>query len=647
MKPKLAEARDAVAEPGIRVLDRIPDRARRFFLNPVAEAALAAVAIAWLTWPVETIAPGLGLDPGWRAGVNMAVHQSLNFGEQVLFSYGPLGFLAYPDLYYPLNAAVAGVYVGLLQTATAGSLLWVARPSFGFFGAAVIALAISKMAILALPTTLLVPSLAFLWCVHAIRRSSDRSFLVVAIGGGLVGALELLVRLNVGIVVLALCGLTLAMECERRLRNLAVFVASALVSFLGFWLAAVQDLHAIPDYLGYSFEVVAGYSDAMGFEDPTRKWEYFAGAAVAAVVVFMGWRNTEGWSRRGRLKLVVLGALLADSTFKQAFVRHDVFHSGVWFITAAVVIVAVSWRRDRRVETALALVCALVALGAARVTPEQLNPIHSAENAVHQLGALRKSDRVMDDARTTMRSFYGFDERVLPLTHGRTVHIYGDETSAAWAYPEMRWHPLPAFHSYITYTRRLDKLNARVLSNDGPDFVLRGPDAPLDGRNFTLEAPETMLTMFCRYEPVPKVSADWQLLKRTANRCGTPRKLGSVRTRLGDRFAVPRGTGRGMIVMDVRELPTSLWQQVRSLIYRRNALYVRVNEARTFRMVPGTVTDWMIVRIPDAFDYPPPYPLSVDARSLRFFDDRGSHAQGAAMTVDFYEVPMSKRQPRS
>jgi hypothetical protein len=557
-----------------------------------------------------------------------------------------LGFLAYPTLYYPLSAAVAIVYVGLLQIVTAGSLVWAARASFGFLGAAVIALAVSKMAVLALPTTLLVPALAFLWCAHAIRRSSDRLFLAVAVGGGLSGALQLLVRLNVGIVVLALCGLTLVMERQRRLRNLAVFVASAVVSFLGFWLAAGQDLHAIPDYLGYSFELVAGYSDAMGFEDPTREWEYFAAAAVAGVVVFIGWRNTEGWSRGGRLKLLALGALLADATFKQGFVRHDVFHSGVWFITAAVVIVALSWRRDRRAETALALVCTLVALGAARVTTDQLNPLHSAENAVHQLGALRKHRQAIDDTRTTMRRFYGFDERILALTRGRTVHIYGNETSVAWAYPEMRWHPLPAFQSYITSTRRLDRLNARALSSDGPDFVLRGPDAPLDRRNFTLEAPYTMLTMFCRYGPVARDS-DWQLLKRTANRCGTPRRLGSVRTRLGEHFAVPRGTGRGMIVMDVRELPTSLWQRVRSLIYRRNALYLRVNEARTFRMVPGTVTDRMIVRIPDALDYPAPYPLSVDARSLRFFDDRGSHARGAAMTVDFYEVPISKRRPGS
>jgi hypothetical protein len=579
----------------------------------------------------------------------MASRQSLDFGEELVFSYGPLGFLAYPYLYYPLSAALAGLYVGALQVATAGSLFWAARTSFGFFGAAVIALTISKMAILALPTTLLVPPLVFLWCAYAIRRSSDRWFLVVAVGGGLIGALELLIRLNVGLLVLALCGVTLVMERERRFRNLAVFLASAVSSFLVFWLASGQDMGAVPDYLGYSFEIVSGYSDAMAFEDVSREWEYFVAAAVAAVVLFIGWRNTEGWSRRRRMKLLALGAILAYPTFKQAFVRHDAFHSGVWFLTAAVVLIALSWRRDRRAEVTLGLVCALVALVSARATPDQLNPLQSAENAVDQLRTMVTSKRltVAGEASAAMRSSFGLDERILALIRGRTVHIYGHETSIAWAYPEFRWHPLPAFQSYITYTGRLDKLNAEALSTDGPEFVLRGRDAPIDGRHFTLEAPETMLTMFCRYEEVATVPG-WQLLKRRANRCGPPRKIGSVRTRVGDHFAVPPGSGRGMVLIDLSELRTSLWERFRSLIFRQKGLYVIVNDAAIYRVVPSTATGRMIVRIPDALDYSG-HALSVDASKMAFFDDWDGGAPGPALTVDFYEVPIASpsRRPLS
>jgi hypothetical protein len=505
VKPRLGEGRDgrarlswrsmasgaAMAESRARVLDRLPHPARRFLLNRVVQVALAGVAIAWLTWPVETLVPGPGVDSSWRAGLSMAAHQSLDFGQEVVFSYGPLGFLAYPYLYYPVSAALAALYVSALQVAFAGSLLWVSRASFGFLGAALIALAISKMAILALPTTLLVAPLAFLWCAYAIRRGSDRWFLAITVGGGLVGAFELLIRLNVGIVVLALCAVTLAMERERRFRNLAVFVVSGVGSFFVFWLAAGQDVRAVPDYLRYSFEIVSGYSNAMSFEDSGLKWEYFAAAAVAAVVLFMGWRNTAGWSRSGRLKLLVLGAVLAYATFKQGFVRHDVSHSGVWFISAAVVLVALAWRRDRRVETALALVSALLALAAGRATTDRLNPLRSAEHASDQVRTLLTSKRweVIGGARAGMQNFYRLNKRIVAFTRGRTVDIYGTETGVAWAYPEMRWHPLPVFQSYSTYTRSLDKLNARSLAAHGPEFVLRDPDVPTDQRNFTLEAP--------------------------------------------------------------------------------------------------------------------------------------------------------------
>jgi hypothetical protein len=655
VKPKLTEARDALsrlagrsiasdpasAESRLRVLDWVPARKRRLLLRPVVQAALGAVAIAWLTWPVETLIPETGLDPSWRAGLSMASLQSLEFGKELTFSYGPLGYLAYPYLYFPVTAALAGLYVGVLQAAIAGSLLWAARASFGFFGAAAIALAISKMAILVLPTSLLVPPLAFLWCAYAIRRSSDRWFLAVALGGGLIGALELLIRVTSGLIVLALVGVTLVMERERRSRNLAVFAASGLTSFLVLWLASGQDIRSVPDYLLYSFEIVSGYSDAMAYEDPSLKWEYFAAAAAAAVVLFIGWRNTEGWSRPRRLKLLALGAVLAYPTFKQQFVRHDEFHTGPWFISAAVVLVALSWRRDTRGETALGLVCVLMALGAGRVTLDELNPFRSAGRAVDQLRTMATSERlaVSVETRDGMRSHYRLDERILARIRNRTVHVYGDETSVAWAYPEFRWHPLPAFQSYTAYTKRLDELNARFLWNDGPEFVLRGPDAPVDSRNFTLEAPETMLRMFCRYEEVLAVPG-WQLLQRRANRCGTPRKLGTVQTRVGEHLAVPHGSGRGMILMDLRESPTSAWQRLRSLIFRRKGLYAIVNDAAIFRMVPGTATGPMIVRIPDALDYPG-NPLSVDAEKMALVEDRGGGGTpGVPLTVDFHEVPV-------
>ena len=623
---------------------------RRLVANRTTQAVAAVLAIAWLSWPVQTLVPGTGLDPSWQAALSMASRQSLDVGEDIVVPYGPLGFLTAPYLYYPLTAALAGLYVGALHVFTVGSLFLVARRTFGFVGAAVIAWAIAKAAIGLLTTSLLLPALAFLWCAHAIRLRSERWFIAIAVVSGSVGALELLVRLNVGVSVLAIGGLTLVMRSQNRLRNLALFLASAILSLLTFWLIAGQELGALPEYFSYSYEIVSGYSDAMGFEDLARRWEYVAAALVAAVAVFIGWRNTDDLARLERLKLLALGAILAYPTFKQGFVRHDLFHSDVWFITAAVVVTSLAWRRARRVETALGLTCVLVALiASAQLKPSELDPIRSADAAVDQLRTIAGSDRlaVAAQVRLNMRGLYGIDEHMLELARGRTVHILPHETSVAWAYPELRWRPLPVFQSYLAYTPTLDKLDADALESAGPDFILRSLDAPIDGRHTTFEAPKTVLAMFCRYREVA-THPFWELLARGRDRCGTPRLIESRRVAIGEEFAVPAGTGRGVVLADLSELPTSLWQRVRSLLLRRENLYLTVNQAGTFRLVPPTARGGLIVRVPDRLDYSGDFALSVDATSLRLAEgdgDQSAHAD-EKFTVDFYEVPI-EAEPRS
>src|ERR1700761_3460714 len=49
--------------------------------------------VALLGWQVGFQTPGPGLDPSWNAGLAMAVDQGLHFGREVVFTYGPLGFL--------------------------------------------------------------------------------------------------------------------------------------------------------------------------------------------------------------------------------------------------------------------------------------------------------------------------------------------------------------------------------------------------------------------------------------------------------------------------------------------------------------------------------------------------------------------------
>lgn len=55
-------------------------------------SALAAWALImpWMTWRE----PAGGLDPSWRIALGLIVREHFVFGRDIIFSYGPLGYLA-------------------------------------------------------------------------------------------------------------------------------------------------------------------------------------------------------------------------------------------------------------------------------------------------------------------------------------------------------------------------------------------------------------------------------------------------------------------------------------------------------------------------------------------------------------------------
>ena len=81
-------------------------------LRPHAPALLAAALVTLASWPVTgDMHPRLDLDGAWEIGLRQALHDGLDYGPDVLFTYGPLGFLREPLLVVPVERA-ARVRVG-------------------------------------------------------------------------------------------------------------------------------------------------------------------------------------------------------------------------------------------------------------------------------------------------------------------------------------------------------------------------------------------------------------------------------------------------------------------------------------------------------------------------------------------------------
>jgi len=289
-------------------------RAGSWIRERLASTWLLGPAIALLTWPLQEFNRIKGGDDGsWVIGLHKAVHEGLHFGSQVNWSYGPLGFLTVPKLSYPLLGWLSLGYAAVVWTALAVSVLWAARRSLPLL----LAVPVAAVVCLVLPLTgsddrfsVAVLGIAFIWCVAVLNEREEKvaaARWLFPLAAGAVSGLEVLTRLNSGVTVVLMCALTTAVAFPHaRRRAVGYFAGAFCASILTLWLGSGQALSDLPNYVANSFELISGFSQAMG-QEQSPAWEYIAAAGAtavafaAALVVRVGERCADGVAERRRI----------------------------------------------------------------------------------------------------------------------------------------------------------------------------------------------------------------------------------------------------------------------------------------------------------------------------------------------------------
>ena len=324
-----------------------PQRAsRRGALAVALEIATATWFLGTLvflaTWGGGLVTPvEPSLDHSFHAGLNLAAVDGLDFGSDVLVSYGPLGFLKSYLVFFPGTARLATLYGIALHLALCISLVWALRRNFGALIAIALALVIAALArgdlsAVAVREDAAVVVLAFIWCVAALSDDSpDWTRKLVVFGGGAFAAIEVLAKLNPGVVVLVLVTITVLLIEEDRRRNLLILATGFLGALTALWFASGQGVDDVGGYLGGSLDLVSGYSSGGRFEygfDP-RDYDYAIAPLVIGVAGAIAWISTGGLAQRRRAALLAMTALVAFAAAKGGFVSHDAFHMATFYVT--------------------------------------------------------------------------------------------------------------------------------------------------------------------------------------------------------------------------------------------------------------------------------------------------------------------------
>jgi hypothetical protein len=570
-------------------------------------AASAAGALAAVLWGLSLVRPpaptGPGLDQSWRIGLTLATEHGLRFGQDVVFTFGPLGFALQGIADPPLAAATAAVNALLAAVAAVG--VWSALSGRG----SPVVRVLGAAAVVVFATNVTLDYVAAIGVVALLVRAGryPRAAPWVGLGVGAVALVGLLSKYTLGLDALAAgtaVWLVAAVRGPSRRRRAALTGAAAGygITALGLLAAFGFSPGALDAYLGGAVAISNGYSAGMALPGPAAQLAAALAVAVAVLAV------AGAAARAGKPEQALLAAVVMFLAWKHGFVRQD-GHVVYYFGTMAVVapLLATVLRGGPGLAlgtatTALALATFLWAQSASFGALVLFDPARIAHGAAYLAHPRVSEARIAERTGTALWS-----DRLPPAAAARigtaTFDVIPWETAIVRA-NGLHWAPLPVFQAYAAYTPSLDRLNRDALAAHGAEYELYRYIS-IDGRFPFSDAPATTAELLCRYAvAVPHLTTangdSYVLLRRRAGAHCDGEPLGGVDApAMGAPIAVPpAGSPAAFVVASFGVRPT-LVGAARNALWRAPLLFIDVRYAdgsvRRWRTVAATLGDGVIV----------------------------------------------------
>jgi len=618
---------------------------------PLWMSALGGVAAALMVWRPGIHSPGAGLDAGWNAGLTMAVEQGMQFGREIVFSYGPLGFLQSPFVYYGHLGVLALLFTAVVHVCFCIALVRALARVLPLL--ACVAIAFLMLAVL--PLIEQPPLLAVLAAMALLERErSPRTIDAFVVLAASFAAVEALVKLSTGPIIAAVFLIALVGAGARRSR-IAAYLVLLVVEVVVLWLVTGQSLGALPDFVANTKEIVSGYSSSMLAEPDVPQWQVTV-ASIAAAAVSLGIVAASALGsfrdNRARWAGVALTALVTFMIFKEGVVRTDAGHLSLFFSSATVLWIAIPW--SRRLWPAMVVGALAIAAIGAPARPESTTTnfdvvasVRSAgEQAANLFSPSRREDLIAA-GRSGLKGTYRLDRPTRAALRGRTVSIEPWETTVAWAY-ELDWEPLPVFQNYSAYTSGLDRLNAEAIeSPEGPERLLREnpllvypefPTRDIDSRFRAWDPPEQERAILCNFAPI-HTTQRWQALGRVPDRCGAERAAGSVEAGEGEPVAVPAPAEGEAVFVRIEGAGVGGLERIATSLFHARERRLIVDDSRSYRLLPETAGDGLLLRGKGAFVTPGPFSPFPQARTIALT------GAGDDLRFDFFRMKVKSGHP--
>src|SRR5262249_59573963 len=98
-----------------------------------------------------------------------------------------------------------------------------------------------------------------------------------------------------------------------------------------------------------------------------------------------------------------------------------------------------------------------------------------------------------------------------------------------------------------------------------------------------------------------------------------------------------------VVLARIQGLDPSGIERLRALAFRAAIRTIVFNGTADYRITPGTADDGVILDAPPGVDYPRPFAVSPQARTIAFKKDSSVLSPSNDLTVDFFALPVRPR----
>ncbi len=536
----------------------------------------------------------LGSEPAWTEVLAWSFMHGAQWGRDIVFTYGPLGFLqpytSYVEGMYPVYAA-GQIVLPLVFVSTIG-LLFHRAPlaQFALFSLAFVCGVLTLPGDIAWAFTLLFGTGYLL-----NRRTAAQAagyYIAVAFIGAACGVLAIskFTLVPIWVMCVSILAGTLLVEGKPR-RSVLTAILFALAVLVA-WVACGQQVGNLPRFFWTSSEIAAGYGHAMGLRAPLAA--EFEGIAVLAALLTVCARAA--WLARADVRKVFILALAAVTAvlfWRAFFTRGDHWP---WFFSAMALLPFVLLRdttlaldatqRQRLILIVLASSTLSLCASPLSELPELMwVKVH---DSIYNLGRLRELGELRHDQWRDLARSADLPRIRAAAGNGRIDVIPWEQGMVLLN--GLNYAPRPIFQSHAAFTPMLAHLNQDYfLGPQAPEFVMLKLDS-MDHRLPLSEDGLSMIVLLQHYRP-KLIEKDFLLLQRDPEVRGEATAAAGRGRSMQLGITVPIDESVDVVVAEIG-LDLNLFGKLYTLLFREPTLNMTLQtgdgEEQSFRLVRQT-----------------------------------------------------------